>query len=595
MSALITLILSLGMPYFSYAKPLAISFDSPMLLEGIKKQLKEPKLLKSQKNLPGVFASLSPNNGAELIKEYKNLGIIIIDTEDTSDLKELSKKGFLNILEDWDIPAPPKINAYKKIQANASLAPLGLIEEPWGIDAINAEATWNHVNFGSGVRVLILDTGIDKDHPDIADNFEKGKNFTEVNEDAPYDYFDDVGHGTHVAGTIAATGDHSKLVGVAPKATILAGKVCATERCSGFAILDGLEWALEQEVDIVNLSLGGHAPNQVMADAYRILQLSGITVVAASGNEEEDSVGYPGAYSTTIAVGAVNEELEKTDFSNWGEKLDVVAPGANVISSVPQGTGIEPSMELSIQTENGLTIETIDAEFMPFIGTGRKTISELELVYVGLGQEEDVSEADLEGKVALIRRGEISFFDKARNAVRAGAEAVLIFNDSEDPDFDETKPAVGTLGDDVRAEIFVLGISKEVGLALLKGLRATDEKVTFSAEILKTDYQAQQGTSMAAPHVTGLVALMIAANPELNPQQIKKILKETSTELDGDNSENQLGSGLVNSEAAVELALSTKGVKLTEDDVAKEIIEEQPSREIRIPAICLIMPSLCFD
>ncbi len=539
----------------AHAEKVAISFDSTLMYQSLKQQFKTPQHFQLSNNLPSAFKAMSPHKGVKLVKELKHLGVMFVDVKNADQLEALKNQDGLHLMENEVIPAPPFISAGEAAETDHEGVPL---EQPWGIHAIDADSAWDLSNYGDGVRVMVLDSGIDKNHPDLVDNFEAGKDFAGENKNSPYPYYDNTGgHGTHVAGTIAASGKHSALVGVAPKAKILAGRVCA-EGCASFDVLSGLNWAMREKVDVVNLSLGGPFPS--LSRTYKKLHEAGITVVAASGNDGRGHVSYPAGHPTTIAVGAVDFKYEKAEFSNWGKELDVMAPGVDVISTLPTGTGRKlVSTEITIESLISVgepTSETLEHKALAFSGSGLDNVEDLELEYVGLGKEEDLEDIDLTGKAALIQRGEITFADKAKHAFSAGAEAVVIFNAGKEDDekFDASKPISGTLGD-FKTDKVVIGLSSEKGLEILEALKSKSSLATVSTNLIATDYQTFQGTSMASPHVAGVVALMIAANPNLEPDDIKKILKETSLELDGENSENQSGAGLVNAEAAVKAAL----------------------------------------
>jgi len=153
--------------------------------------------------------------------------------------------------------------------------------------------------------------------------------------EAPYPYFDQDDHGTHVAGTIAANG--AGLVGVAPQAKILAARICKlAENCSSLAVLRSVNWGIKEQVDVINISFvatGFWAP-LILGRACKAAAKAGIVVVASAGNDGTASVEYPARHSSTIAVGAVNWRFVKATFSQWGAQLDIMAPGVNVRSSV---------------------------------------------------------------------------------------------------------------------------------------------------------------------------------------------------------------------------------------------------------------------
>jgi subtilisin len=200
----------------------------------------------------------------------------------------------------------------------------------WGISLVQAPSLW-HITKGSGIKVAILDTGIDNRHPDISNNFTNGVNFTTNNLN---DHMDRQGHGTHVAGIIAGTNNDFGIVGVAPEAELYSVKVLGDDGSGSIeGIVKGIDWAISQEMDIISMSLGTSVdPGSYFHNAIKRARAAGIVIVAASGNENT-SIGWPAAYDEVIAVGAVNQAMSRAMFSNFGDELDIAAPGVNILST----------------------------------------------------------------------------------------------------------------------------------------------------------------------------------------------------------------------------------------------------------------------
>jgi len=273
-------------------------------------------------------------------------------------------------------------------------------------------------------------------------------------------------------------------------------------------------------------------------------EAAGVTVVCASGNDSQPRVSYPAAYQTALAVGATDINNVKAEFSNWGPELAVVAPGVDVLSSVPLGMGRGATVQLDLDNK-GLN----DIKSMPFVGSPVNAVIENSLVFAGLGKPTDFTGIDVHGKFALIQRGEIAFKDKVDNAIAAGAAGVVIYNNA-------AGLLQGTITTDgTEAQIPAVMIEQSVGESA-KAALAAGGTVRASIAVIKTDYASFQGTSMATPHVTGVAALVRAANKSLTPAQVRDILKSTATPLTP-NDQNQMGSGLVNAEAAVAKAKAT--------------------------------------
>ncbi|WP_279663643.1 S8 family serine peptidase [Ectobacillus ponti] len=367
---------------------------------------------------------------------------------------------------------------------------------------------------GSGVKVGVIDTGIDYQHPDLRRSYAGG--YDTVDRD--HDPMESVSvgptqHGTHVAGIIAANG---KMQGVAPGARIYAYRALGPGGSgSTETVLAAIERAVRDRVDVVNLSLGNeiNGPDWPTSVALNRAAEKGVLSVVASGNSGPDiwSVGSPGTASKAISVGASSPRLRIPCLTLQGRELKL--------------TPLEGSADWS----------------MP--GAER-------WAFGGLGKPEELR--DVRGKVALLERGELPFADKVRNAEKAGARAVVIYNN---------EPGAFS-GSAEGAFIPVAGISREEGLWLRQQkdsfLRFTfreeaDTIASFSSRgpvistwEIKPDvvapgvsihstvpggYLSMQGTSMAAPHVAGAAALLKQAHPDWGPEQIKAALMNTAKTL----------------------------------------------------------------
>ncbi|MGV9215631.1 S8 family serine peptidase [Micromonospora sp. RB23] len=215
------------------------------------------------------------------------------------------------------------------------------------VPQIGAPAAYQAGFTGRGVRVAVLDTGIDASHPDLSGRIAQAENFTEA-----ADTDDTVGHGTHVASIIAGSGAASggKYHGVAPDATLLNGKVCEDNGCLDSAILAGMQWAaVDQHADVINMSLGGTDTPDVdplEAAVESLTAQTGALFVIAAGNDGTDgSVGSPGSAESALTVGAVDRDDALAEFSSRGPRVgdsglkpDVTAPGVEIVAARADGT-----------------------------------------------------------------------------------------------------------------------------------------------------------------------------------------------------------------------------------------------------------------
>ncbi|MDK0521711.1 S8 family serine peptidase [Streptomyces sp. ML-6] len=219
------------------------------------------------------------------------------------------------------------------------------------VPQIGTPAAWKAGYTGKGVKIAVLDTGVDATHPDLKGQILATKNFT-----SSPDAKDRVGHGTHVSSIAAGTGAKSggKFKGVAPDAKLLEGKVLDDD---GFGddsgILAGIEWAVAQGADIVNLSLGGSDTPEIDPLEAAVNKLSadkGVLFAIAAGNEGPDAgtVGSPGSADAALTVGAVDDKDALAEFSSRGPRLgdsaikpDVTAPGVDITAAAAPGSAID--------------------------------------------------------------------------------------------------------------------------------------------------------------------------------------------------------------------------------------------------------------
>lgn len=202
----------------------------------------------------------------------------------------------------------------------------------WGMPAIAAEQAWKITMGTPEVVVAVLDTGIDLNHPDLAQNMVNGINI--INPGLlPQD---DHGHGTHVAGIVAAvTNNGVGVAGVAGNCSLMPVKVLDSDGGgTDFGVAQGIQWAADNGARVINLSLGGPEYSKALEDAVKYARAKGSLIVAAAGNEGSNKILYPAAFADAIAVGATDIDDELAYFSNYGNALDIVAPGVSIFSTV---------------------------------------------------------------------------------------------------------------------------------------------------------------------------------------------------------------------------------------------------------------------
>ena len=216
---------------------------------------------------------------------------------------------------------------------------------PWGIDRIDAEIVWGGAdgatdvipgrNAGDGIKVAIIDSGIDYDHPDLAANYRGGYDF--VNNDN--DPMDDEGHGTHCAGIVAAVDNGIGVIGVAPEVELYAVKVLDYDGEGWLSdIIAGFNWAVDNGMNIISYSAGSPSYSTARQQACDNAYDAGLLIVAAAGNDGNpsgtgDTVIYPARYASVIAVAATDQYDQRTAFSATGPDVELAAPGDNIYST----------------------------------------------------------------------------------------------------------------------------------------------------------------------------------------------------------------------------------------------------------------------
>jgi subtilisin len=209
---------------------------------------------------------------------------------------------------------------------------------PIGVSQVKAPPAWDSSR-GKGIRVAVLDTGIDGMHPDLSANYKGGVSF--VPGEGPAD---GNSHGTHCAGTIAAAINGVGVVGVAPAASLYAVKVLSNSGSGNWSwLIAGINWCIANKMRILSMSLGGGSAPSALQTMCNTAFSNGLLLIAAAGNSgpppagSPTSVGFPGRYKNVIAVSAIDSANVIASFSSRGPEVEICAPGVNVLSTIPGG------------------------------------------------------------------------------------------------------------------------------------------------------------------------------------------------------------------------------------------------------------------
>jgi subtilisin family serine protease len=203
----------------------------------------------------------------------------------------------------------------------------------WGITAFDLPSAWTKTK-GEGVKIAVLDTGCDLDHPDLKNNLLPGINMVDHKKQP----WDDNGHGTHVCGIISAENNDIGIVGVAPRSKIIPVKVLDSNGDGSLeSTCKGIIWATDvAKADFICMSLGCPKPIEEIRQVIKYaLEKKTYCFVAAGNLGLTKEVFYPANYPETIAIGSIDENLKRSKFSSTGKNLDFLAPGSKILSTVP--------------------------------------------------------------------------------------------------------------------------------------------------------------------------------------------------------------------------------------------------------------------
>jgi len=500
------------------------------------------------------------------VQELNNLDAFVADLTDT-EVARVKKDPGVRYVESADIK-------YHAIDDDGTTATAKAVTEshptdaqvtPYGITMVHAADVWP-VTRGDGINVVVVDTGIDFTHPELKAIYQGGFNAVTTGTDPK----DDFGHGTHVSGTIAAADNSIGVVGVAPNVKLWAVKVLDSDGSgTNSQIASGLNFVLSKKTElggnwIVNMSLGGPSSSAILSDACSRLSTAGVLIFAAAGNKSPDNttstpdpVAFPAAFTTVTAVAAVDSKQAIADFSNQGPQVAISAPGVSVFSTFPVGEGTN-----SFVSSSGTSLDAFG-----LVGAALGNPS-AQYVYCGLGAAAGDFPASVRGKIALIQRGTVTFNQKTKNALTAGATGVVIYNCSiaatpttctNDSFGNWTLIGKDADGNDLPADLnFAWPVT--VGISFTDGdaLRKATTNASITAANLADDYATESGTSMACPHAVGVAALVWSAAPTATAGEVKLAMTTTAHDLGAAGQDPAFGFGLIDALAAAKSIAPSK-------------------------------------
>ncbi|WP_036206520.1 S8 family serine peptidase [Novilysobacter arseniciresistens] len=394
---------------------------------------------------------------------------------------------------------------------------------PYGIDMVQAPQVWSGGVTGDGITTCIIDSGIHAAHEDF-----QGLNLA---GGYPSDWNTDTcGHGSHVAGTIAAQDNASGVVGVnTGNNSLYIVKVFDGETCGwsySSDLVDAANRCAAAGAKVINMSLGGSFSSQTEATAFQNLYDNGVLSIAAAGNDGNTRHSYPASYNSVVSVAAVDQNKVVADFSQQTDQVELAAPGVGVLSTVPQ-VSATASVDGASYIVSGLEFTHQGSASGALVNGGLCT-----------------SAGSWAGKVVLCERGDISFADKVNNVYAGGGAAAVIYNNAAGG-FSGT---LGTAGPAIPA----VSMSQADGQYLVANKLGVNGTVSTVPDNQGNGYAYYDGTSMATPHVAGVAALVWSANPTWSNQQVREALAVTAQDLGAAGRDNAYGWGLVQAKAALD-------------------------------------------
>ncbi len=433
--------------------------------------------------------------------------------------------------------------AFSGLQNNPNIA---LIEEdtrvypmaetvPYGITMTQADQV-SDADAG-GKNVCIIDSGYHAGHFDLEANPVNGLNLSGSGDP----FIDSCGHGTHVAGTIAAVNNGDGVIGVMPGANInltiakVFGDDDWTSGSCGWSYSSGVIEAAyacqDAGADVINMSLGGGGASSTAEQGFQDLLDQGVLSIAAAGNDGSTSLSYPASYPAVVSVAAIDENKAVADFSQKNSEVELAAPGVGVLSTVPS---------ISATAEIDGTSYSVSA-----MDRAASTTASGSVVDGGLCD----SAGNWSGNVVMCERGSISFSDKVASVESGGGAAAIIYN-NESGGFLGTLDCNGPPGG-ACSSIPAVSMSQSDGQYVVGNKLGTSATVSTEATAPADGYDSYNGTSMATPHVAGVAALVWSQVPTASATDIRNALAATAEDLGDAGRDNSYGYGLIQAADAV--------------------------------------------
>lgn len=431
--------------------------------------------------------------------------------------------------------------------------------QPWGIS--NTQSNLINDNSAANMKVCIIDSGYQQSNPDLNAN-----NATGTNNSGTGNWYQAGGsHGTHVAGTIAAVNNSEGVVGILPNTNVNLHIVKVfNESGWGYTgeLIDAVNTCVTNGAKVINMSLGGAGSTNAEKNALQAAADAGILLIAASGNDGDATLSYPASYDAVVAVGAVDQNGQHAEFSQYTSQVEIAAPGEAILSTVA-GDGrlgyitvgsttygndnVVPQTHY-IQSGSNFVVSNVD-------GSANGELASCTI------SGSSYSCSNVNGNICLAERNgnqvgsSYPEINPAKACADAGASGVIVYSDSARPGLQN--PFLVDATSDVTVP--TVSVNRTLGQQLMSQL-GTSASLTVNGS---QNYAYYNGTSMATPHVTGVAALAWSNNPNCSATHVRNALKNTAVDLETAGRDDKTGYGLVQAKATSDALAASCGSTTT--------------------------------
>jgi len=485
-------------------------------------------IVKVDESKKGIVKALAKKMGADFKVDGNGFFAASFEGKSLSEVKGLLNNPHITMIEEDHRRVP--LSAYSDDQGDAMTQQL----TPYAV--YQSQANQVPFNSNAGMKVCVIDSGLDRSNPDFNWGGITGDN------DSGTGNWDEHGgpHGTHVAGTVGAADNNVGVVGMAPGVDMHIIKVFNAD---GWGYSSDLAHAAQKCTDaganIITMSLGGGGSNSTESNAFQTFTDNGGLVLAAAGNDGNNVRSYPAGYSSVMMVGANDSDNNIADFSQYPSCTTTTGKGKHRQTVTDESICVEVTAggvdTLSTYPAGMATSSTMSADGQVYVSSSMENAGSVSGSTYFMGTAEAI-DGGANGSICVIDRGNISFHDKVKNCEDSGGIGAILINN-------EAGMLYGTLGDTNATTIPAVGAAFEDRAALVASSNA-------NINIGTSDYGLMSGTSMATPAVAGIAALVWSNHNDCTGTEIRDALKATAQDSGAAGHDVYFGHGIVKAKAA---------------------------------------------